>query len=94
MEENNEQQLSPELKDIINRINAFNITNPEAVFLFAFVGYKKSDEKCEECGENCDCVDENKFLFGGHGDLQTLRQLNNDLREMMEDSQEDGFVSF
>jgi len=95
--ENENQTLSPELTDILNRINAFNAVNPDAMFLFAFLGFKKDEEgeKCDDCGEVHSCVDDTKFLFGGHGDLDTLRQMNNDLRDQIEDnSDKRGFVSF
>lgn len=92
--ENNEQ-LSPELSDIYNRIKAFNITNPEAIFLFGFIGFKESDEPCEDCGSQCSCIDDSKVMLGGHGDLDSLRQLCNDLRDNVEDSSDKrGFVNF
>jgi len=87
--------MNPELTDIYNRIKAFNITNPDAIFLFAFIGWKKSDEPCEDCGGNCSCIDENKLMIGGHGDLDTLRNLCNDIRNDIEDNcDKRGFVSF
>jgi len=93
--ENNEQQLSPELADIINRIRAFNVTNPEAIFVFGFIGFKESDEPCEDCGGNCSCIDDSKVMLGGHGDLDSIRQLCNDLRDNVEDNcDKRGFVNF
>jgi hypothetical protein len=93
--ENNTPNLSPELADILNRIKAFNVTNPDAIFIFGFIGWKESDEECEECGGHCSCVDEDKVMLGGHGDLDTLRQLSNDLRNGIEDNcNKQGFVSF
>lgn len=90
-----EQNLYPELKDILNRIKAFNISNPEAVFIFSFMGWKKTDEKCEECGDNCVCPDEDQTMMGGHGDLDTLRSMSNSLRDCIEDAcDKRGFVSF
>ena len=97
MEENKEQKTSPELEDILNRVKAFHIVNPDANFIFAFLGWKKDEEGevCEDCGDKHYCPDENKTIFSGFGDLDTLRQLNNDLREFIEDSSDKrGFVSF
>jgi len=94
--EENKNQLNLELQDIINRVKAFNLTNPEAIFCFAFMGYKESEEICEDCGEKCMCEpDENKFIIGGHGDIHSLRNLINDLRDNVEDNcDRRGFVSF
>jgi hypothetical protein len=93
MEEN--QEMSPELQDILNRIKAFNITNPDAVFLFGFLGWKDSEEPCEDCGGKCTCLDENKFMLGGHGDIDNLRNLSNNLRDELEDNcDKRGFVNF
>jgi hypothetical protein len=39
--------------------------------------------------------DENKFIIGGHGDIHSLRNLINDLRDNVEDNcDRRGFVSF
>jgi len=93
--ENNEQQIQPELADIYNRIKAFNITNPDAIFIFGFIGFKKSDEPCEDCGGDCSCIDDKKTLLGCHGDLDSVRALLNDLRDNVEDNcDKRGFVSF
>ena len=88
--------MYPELQDILNRIQAFNATHPEGRFIYAFIGFKKDEEnKCEECGETCDCIDENKTSFGGFGYLDELRCLCNDLRDNIEDNvDEDGYVNF
>jgi hypothetical protein len=92
--ENNE--MFPELADIMNRIRAFNTAHPEGRFIYAFIGFKKDSENiCEECGDECDCLDESKFSMGGFGFLDELRALCNDLRDSIEDNQdEDGFVNF
>lgn len=91
-QENN--NLMPELKDIKNRILAYNAIHPEGCFVFRFVGYKDSDEVCEECGEKCMCeLDNNKSEFGIFGDIETVRKMLNELRDMAEDCQdEDGMV--
>ena len=91
--ENKEQNLLPELIDIRNRIMAYNIVHPNGCFVFRFVGYKDSDEKCEECGESCSCYDERKSNFGILGDIETVRDMLNELRAIAEDyKDEDGIV--
>ena len=91
--ENNEQRL-PELTDIINRIMAFNIVHPEGCFLFRFIGYKDSDEICPDCGKKCLCeYDEQKSALGICGDIETVRGMINELREVAEDNKTtDGVV--
>lgn len=93
MDEN--KNLQPELQDIINRIMAYNVTHKEGCFVFRFVGYKDDKETiCEDCGECCETYDENKSLLGLHGDLETVREMLNELRDVAEDCvDEDGFVS-
>lgn len=92
MIENNNINL--ELKTIIECIKRYNIVHPEGMFVYHFVGWKKSEEICEECGDHCSCVDENRSMIGAYGDLETLRMMTNDLRNIIEDSQEEGFVNF
>jgi len=98
MENNQEQGYSPELADIINRVRAYNVTNPDAIFMFAFLGWKIDEEAeiCEDCGTKCSCCpDEKKTIFSAFGDLETLRKLSEDLRSAIEDSSDKrGNVSF
>lgn len=96
MEENNEQNLLPELIDIRNRILAYNTVHPEGCFIFRFVGYKDSEEVCEECGEKCMCeYNERKSDLGICGDIETIRNILNELRDIAEEfKDEDGFVNF
>jgi len=90
-----EENLYPELADILNRIKALNASNPDSYFIFSFIGWKNTDDKCEECGEQCSCQDESKTMCGGYGDIDTLRQLSNNLRDIIEDEVDKrGFVSF
>lgn len=94
MEQNN---LMPELKDLIETIHRFNVLHPEGRFIYAFIGFKKDEENvCEECGDFCDCIDLNKTIAGGFGYLDELRCLSNDLRNNIEDNvdEEEGFVNF
>ena len=87
------ENLLPELVDIKNRIMAYNAVHPEGCFLFSFIGYKKSDEVCEDCGELCSCIDEKKSDLGICGDIETIRLMLNELRDIAEDCKdEDGTV--
>ena len=94
MEENENKNLQPELKDIINRIHAYNAVHKEGCFVFNFVGYKEDKENICECGECCETYDENKSMVGAFGDLETVRTMINELRDIAEDfADEDGFIS-
>ena len=93
--EDKEEALFPELVDIKNRIMAYNISHPEGCFIFRFVGFKDSKEICPDCGKD-DClveIDENKSDFGICGDIETVRLMLNELREIAEECKdEDGMV--
>lgn len=93
MEDNNTDSLNPELKAIVEFIHRYNAIHPESCFVYSFIGLKKSEEKCEDCGEYCDCVDGNKSILGAFGDLDSIRAMLNDIRDLCEDNQEDGFVN-
>jgi len=96
MEENKNTNLYPELKDIIQAIIRYNVLHPKGCFLFNFIGWKKDSKNiCPDCGEPEEEYDTNKSAIGGHGDLEMLRMLSNELRDSIEDYvKEDGFVSF
>jgi len=95
--ENPEQvPYSPELKDIIEMVKRYSISNPDACFIFGFLGFEEDKNHiCEEYGEHgCSKISESKTSLGAYGDLETLRHMLNDLRNGIEDFQEEGFVSF
>ena len=47
------ENLSPELKDILEMIHRYNASHKEGCFLYSFVGFKKDPEhKCIDCGNN------------------------------------------
>lgn len=94
--EEKEIELSCELQDILNRIKAYNITNPRANFVFAFLGLEEDKENlCPDCNENCcEKIKENSTTFGACGDIETIRGLLNELRDIAEDTNEDGIVNF
>ena len=91
-----EDELMPELKDILNRVHAFNASHKEGCFLFSFVGFEKNkDEVCADCGGNCDEISDSKTVCGAYGQLEMLRDMLNHMRDSVEDNiDENGFVSF
>jgi len=91
-EENN---LSPELKDIIEMIMRYAATNKNNVsFVYSFIGFRKDpNHKCIDCGDDCEQVGEDISTSGAFGDIYTVRALLNDLRDMVEEEQEEGFIN-
>lgn len=91
MEEN--KQIC-ELKDIQEMVMRYNAVHPLGCFLFSFVGYKDSDEICPDYGEKCMCeFDENKSALGICGDIETIRKMLEESRDIAEDvKDEDGIV--
>ena len=88
--------ISPELKDIIEMIHRYCATNKNNVcFLYSFIAFKKDlSHKCEECGEDCDEFNEEGSRIGAYGNLFELRVMVNELRDIIEDEiDEDGFVN-
>ena len=90
-----DNNLSPELKDIVEMIHRYNATHNKGIFVYDFVGFKKdSDHKCIDCGDDCDMIDDSKSMMGAYGDKESLRLMLNSLRDMIEDEvDEDGFVN-
>jgi hypothetical protein len=90
-----EENLSPELKDILEMIRRYSVSHNQGCFMFSFVGFKKDQESvCEECGDFCDCVDDSKSRIGAYGDIETLRIMCNEMRDMIEDEvDEDGYIN-
>jgi len=84
-----------ELKDIVEMINRYNIVHKDGCFLFRFIGFKKDPTcKCAECGKDCDEIDDLKSLIGAHGNLEILREMSNELRDIIEDMvDKNGFVN-
>jgi len=95
MFDNEEQELSPELKDILEMIKRYSITNKDGCFIYNFIAFKKvPGTECEGCGEEHDQVDMNKSQIGAVGDINTLRNLSNMIRDVIEDEvDEDGCVN-
>lgn len=90
-----DENLQCELKDILEMVHRYNVTHKEGCFVYRFVGYKDDPEHICECGECCSQYDENKSLLGLYGDLETVRMMLNELRDVAEDCvDEDGFVNF
>jgi hypothetical protein len=89
------KQMSPELKDFMEILHRYIAINKDVGFVWAFVSFEKDGtHKCIDCGEDCDKVKENASRIGAYGDLGLLRDLTNDLRDLIEDEvDEDGFVN-
>ena len=94
--DNERNDMTPELKDIVEMVKRYNISNRQGCFLFSFVGFDKDMENtCDECGDHSDKISDSKTLSGACGDLQTLREMLNFMRDAVEDNiNEEGFVSF
>lgn len=93
MEENKEPELMCELKDILEMIHRFNAVCKTGCFIFNFVGFKDADTTCE-CGEDHMEFDDSKAIFGAMGDIQTLRELCQMNRDLIEDGKDnEGFVN-
>lgn len=96
---NNEEpevELSCELKDIMEMICRYNTSHPMGAFVFRFVGFEEDKEHvCEECGENCSMKYSDKHsMFGIHGDIETVRTMLEELRNIAEDEKdEEGWVN-
>jgi hypothetical protein len=101
MDENNDNiELMPELLDIINRIKAYNCIHPQGCFIYYFAGFKPidmEDEEYEDLDEDdkiIDELDDTKSIVGAFGDIQTLRDMSEGLRQLIEDNKDkDGFVN-
>ena len=87
------EKFLPELNDIKEMIQRYNAVHPQGCFIYRFVGYKESDEVCDECEEKCGCFDSEKSDLGICGDIETIRLMLNELRDIAEDCKdEDGTV--
>ncbi len=89
-------EMSPELKDIVEMVKRYNVSNNQGCFLFSFVGFDKDlENKCKECGDYCGKINDSKTLSGACGDLYTLREMLNHMRDSVEDNiNDEGYVSF
>ncbi len=91
-----ENKTQPELKDITEMISRYIAANKNNVyFVGGFVSLKKDKEhKCEECGEDCEAINEDGTQLYAYGHLEDLRSLLNGLRDMAEDEcDKKGFVN-
>lgn len=89
-------EVSPELKDIHEMIKRYNAANPDSIFLYSFVGFKKDAfNECPECGEDEDIVRDETTSVGAFGEIHILRDMLNHLRDTIEDDKDDeGYVNF
>ena len=93
--ENEIENIQPELKDILDSLHRYIVTNKNnCSMIYNVVAYKKTENKCIECGEECEEVKSNASRFGIYGYMYELREILNQLRDEIEDSaDENGFVS-
>ena len=92
--DNDNETLMPELKDITDRIMAYNRLHPEGCFIYNFLGFKKDlNNVCDDCSGHCEEPDENKSIGGAFGHIDDIRYLCNMIRDIAEDvKEEDGHV--
>ena len=93
-----EEQISPELKDVCEMLRRYVEANKQNVcFVASFVAFKEvPGAKCEECGDDCTGheVSDDASRVLAYGDKETLRVMLNDLRDAVEDvSDEDDFIN-
>lgn len=89
------EEMQPELKDILEMLNRYTAANKDGVCLvYNLIGFKKDEEhKCTDCGGDCESINDTASRLGAYGDIHTLRAMINELRDMIEDTHEDGFVN-
>lgn len=97
MSKQEEEKITPELSDIAEMISRYCASNKNKVcFVASFVAFKEAPEtKCPECGEECnhEISDEASNVLA-YGDKEILRELLNELRDIIEDSaDQDDFVN-
>lgn len=90
------EEVQPELKDIHEMILRYIQANKKNVmFIGGFVAFKHDKGTCENCGgDDCNIVKEDASRLMIYGNLLQLRDLNNELRNAIEDeADETGFVN-
>ncbi len=97
MQDNTEDQISPELKDITEMIRRYIEANHKKVcFVASFIAFKVTPgEICPDCGDECNHeIAEDATNILAYGDIDNLRMILNDLRDIVEDScDKKGFVN-
>lgn len=91
----NEINIIPELKDIKEMVMRYHAVHRDGCFVFRFVGFKSTGEVCPDCGgKDCLCeYDERKSELGIFGDIETVRKMLEELRDIAEDEKDkDDFV--
>jgi hypothetical protein len=88
-----EEKINPEISDITEMINRYCASHKNQVcFVASFVAFKDVPKgtKCPDCGEDCEHTisDEASKVFA-YGDKEVLRELINELRDIVEDEADD-----
>ena len=87
------EEKYPELQDIKQAIRKYAALNPECTIVFGTVSLKDSEETCEDCGGNCEEINEVRSGLGAIGQLENLRFMLYELRNLIEDNiDEEGYV--
>lgn len=83
------EYITPELKAIISAIDAYVIKNKDVCIVASFVAF--DDEKIKNNDENIIVEGSDRVL--AFGTLDTVRMSLNELRDIIEDEAEEGFVN-
>lgn len=92
-----QEKIQEELRDVIDSLHRYlAVRKNNASFVISFVGFKEG--KCCDCGDECeDMYDESGSRIFVYGHKENLRVMLNELRDVIEDEEEDpehpGFVN-
>ena len=89
-----EKELQPELKDMLEAISRYVAVNDgQVAFVGSFIGFETRCGACSGTGEETIDMPDHKGRLVAFGPIEEVRILLNELRDVVEDSQdEDGFV--
>lgn len=82
--------LIPEIKDLIDALHRYlTVYKNNASFVLSFMAFKEGTEKCEDCGEPIEEIDDRGSRIFVYGNKEVLRNMLNELRDTVEDEPED-----
>lgn len=90
-----EDKIQPELSDIIESLHRYlAVHKNNACFVLNFVAFKEGNEKCVDCGEPIEEINDEGSRVFLYGNKETLRLMLNELRDIVEDEvDENDFVN-